>query len=76
MQSTFIERRYVPMYEAGFGGTANIFAAFDTQRRELVAIKCISREAYPTLKKVCGRWSIRMSCVFWTVFGMKGSSAW
>ena len=51
MQSTFIEQRYVPMYEAGFGGTANIYAAFDTERRELVAIKCISRDAYPGLKK-------------------------
>ncbi|MEM6886434.1 MAG: serine/threonine-protein kinase [Verrucomicrobiota bacterium] len=51
MQSTFIEQRYMPMYEAGFGGTANIYAAFDTECRELVAIKCISREAYPRLKK-------------------------
>lgn len=51
MQTTFIDRRYVPMYEAGFGGTANIFAAFDTQSRELVAIKSISRDAYPRLKK-------------------------
>jgi len=51
MQTTFIEQRYVPMYEAGFGGTANIYAAFDTERRELVAIKCISRDAYPGLKK-------------------------
>ncbi|MEM6886245.1 MAG: serine/threonine-protein kinase [Verrucomicrobiota bacterium] len=51
LQSTFIEQRYMPMYEAGFGGTANIYAAFDTRGRELVAIKCISREAYPGLKK-------------------------
>jgi serine/threonine-protein kinase len=51
MQSAFLDQRYVPMYEAGFGGTANIYAAFDTERRELVAIKRIFPEAYPRLKK-------------------------
>ncbi len=51
MQNCFIDQRYVPMYEAGFGGTANIYAAFDTERRELVAIKRIFREAYPSMKK-------------------------
>jgi len=39
------------MYEAGFGGTSNIYAAFDTKREELVAIKRISRDVYPSLKK-------------------------
>ncbi|MEM6822424.1 MAG: serine/threonine-protein kinase [Verrucomicrobiota bacterium] len=43
--------RYVPMYEAGFGGTAKIFASFDRRKRELVAIKRIFPQMYTHLKK-------------------------
>ncbi len=51
MARSFLNERYLPMYEAGLGGTSRIFASFDTVRRELVAVKRIFPEIYPQLKK-------------------------
>jgi len=39
------------MYEAGFGGTSKILASFDTERKELVAIKRIFPEKYRILRQ-------------------------
>lgn len=47
----FLDGRYLPLYEAGSGGTSRIFASFDTHRGELVAIKRIFAESYQHLRQ-------------------------
>jgi serine/threonine-protein kinase len=49
--NTFLEGRYLPLYEAGMGGTSKIFASFDTRRGDLVAIKSIFADSYQLLRR-------------------------